>query len=86
MLGAGVLGAAVLELLWSLLPALAAAACSARICSQAVITWYQMSAGIVPPSTGAPPYSVDIDWVESRCPTQTQVVLSAVAPQNQASP
>src|SRR5687768_4725341 len=44
------------------------------------------SAGMVPPSTGAPPNSVSIGSRESAWPTQTQAVMSGVAPQNQASP
>ena len=61
---------------------------SARICSQADITPAQISAGKVPPSTGAPPYSVVIGVLVSACPTQTQAVTSSegALPQNQASP
>ncbi len=40
----------------------------------------------MPPSTGAPPYSVVIGVVESGYPTQTQAVTSSTPPQNQASP
>src|ERR687892_1258035 len=46
----------------------------------------KISAGKVPPSTGAPANSVSIGVTVSAWPTQTQAVISSVAPQNQASP
>ena len=46
----------------------------------------KISAGNVPPSTGAPPNSVSIGVTVSGKPTQTQAVTFGVAPQNQASP
>ena len=46
----------------------------------------KISAGIVPPSTGAPPYSVCIGVTEFAWPTQTAIVTSLFAPTNQASP
>ena len=59
---------------------------SAFSCSTALMTWLKIRAGIVPPSTGAPPYSVNIGVVEFACPTHTATVTSLVAPTNQASP
>ncbi len=50
-----------------------------------MMSW-KISAGKVPPSTGAPANSVSIGVFESAWPTQTQTVISSVAPQNQASP
>src|SRR4029078_28099 len=46
----------------------------------------KISAGIVPPSTGAPPYSVSIGFTESAWPTQIATVMSRFEPTNQASP
>ena len=40
----------------------------------------------MPPSTGAPPNSVNIGFTELAWPTQTATVMSWVAPTNQASP
>ena len=62
------------------------ASSASRISSHAWMIWLQMSAGNVPPSTGAPLNSVSIGVFVCAWPTQTQAVKLSEPPQNQASP